>query len=416
MSRTYHGLRRNFGFRDVLFGEGRWIPFDQMWDSPTGRPAAGTQDALDELFGPGWRDAAKKALGAFGLFAGGGGRQALDELQRLVDQSSQRQQRLHRPPGQTGAFGRKLAEAAGRQARARAAMLGLFAKLHPALRAMSMLAQLGDLLGEKMPEQEPAIAVHEDLVSPNGEWTSITDCDRKITHFLAQLGYPSSGISCVTGQAASVEPIANYNWRTVPANFRGLRFFEHTHNFPGTGSPRYAAAEIWGRPAGGNYKTLPKRVQTQVKPEARVSVKTAAAPAAAPPGRANRPGLKTTVPLPKFRPSERRKGQANRAYAMITGVWDKADEARQAVDCMFNALPASARQGVGRGVLERGEAINRHASSIDMSKMVACLVFNHYSDKVIGRAHGLPWKAFLKARRAGLVHHRGPGWGAGVAL
>jgi len=107
-------------------------------------------------------------------------------------------------------------------------------------------------------------------------------------------------------------------------------------------------------------------------------------------------------------------------YGAITGVWDKADEGRQALDCMYNAVPKACRQkhnpSGSKGAGAKADVIAACAGSMNMSAMVSCLVFNHVSDKIIGRAHGLPRKGQRKAIQSGYAHGGRPGWGAGIGL
>lgn len=114
---------------------------------------------------------------------------------------------------------------------------------------------------------------------------------------------------------------------------------------------------------------------------------------------------------PKRKADERKKGLAQKGYALAAGVWDKADEAQQILDIVWKSLPAKYR-GKDTTMGGKARAIWQHASHIHLPTMLADLLVNQVEDKAVGSFHGAVRKGQTNAQAHGFSHNR-PGFGSG---
>lgn len=99
-----------------------------------------------------------------------------------------------------------------------------------------------------------------------------------------------------------------------------------------------------------------------------------------------------------------KKSATARALGQAVGAFmDVTSEGKEILDILYESLPkyTKIKSGAGGNPFLRAKTLFLHADEIDLSKAIPDLIWNHYSDKVIGRAFGAVSKGSVRMAERG---------------
>lgn len=302
-------------------------------------------------------------------------------------------------PYQSGPKGAVSAPAhGGASSTGRGGMNAYYPKPSPAMQRRMMGRLLAGTLGRRAQSAYHLVSALADLMELVGPWgvtaqggepiydhppgaVKIQDCGNAVTHG-PTVEY--DGSCTVVNIACSWPPAFGYGFSGAQNEFTTWRYLRHMGPWPASNCESFLKSEQWRAPAPGEPGELTFTGRTVLRIPSPLSSPQIGLRGGAPGGTR----VRQADPLPRRRPDERRKGLAQRGYALAAWVYGGVDEAREAVDVIWDSMQGPCKGRRKRGTLAKAEDIARCAGTIDLAELAKGLAMNQLEDRVLGRAQG----------------------------
>lgn len=302
-------------------------------------------------------------------------------------------------PYQSGPRGSLTAPSGTKWTGNRVAGIGTYPRPSPAMQRRMMGRLLAGAIGRRALSAYQIVGILSDLIEALGPW-GITDeggvvydhpdgsqLMEKCEGNVVEHGPIATDGDC-TGTTIGLEFWNDVpSWTTDGFGCKHWRYHEFIM-FDALGRAVAKKAERWrlcGAGTPGPVTQAPPVVQPipTALPAASVRLRGPVAP----------PRTTYRDPLPHRRVGERKKGLAQRGYALAAHVYGTVDEVREAVDVAHKCLGGKCKRKGAKGVLAKAADIARCAGTMNLSCLAVGLAVNQIEDLVIGRSQGAAGKA-----------------------